>query len=241
VTEAEWLACTDPVPLVAFLRSSGRGSDRKLRLFACACCRHLDPGLRMNDAAREAVQATERFVDGLAGPDELGAATAAASAVWYGHFLRRAETGEMPGTQEYRTDLLVRSFARIAKWASNTSRDKAVFIAAEAANQGLWTSLLGTPDWQANQARLLRDLFGPLPFRAVTVSPACVTPQVVALAQAAYDNRDLPAGTLDPARLAVLADALEEAGTGGDLLGHLRGPGPHVRGCWAVDLLLGKG
>jgi hypothetical protein len=47
---------------------------------------------------------------------------------------------------------------------------------------------------------------------------------------------------LDTVRLAVLADALEEAGCADpDLLGHLRGPGPHVRGCWAVDLLLGKG
>jgi hypothetical protein len=48
-------------------------------------------------------------------------------------------------------------------------------------------------------------------------------------------------GTLDPARLTVLADALEDAGcTDADLLGHLRSPGPHVRGCWAVDLVLGK-
>ena len=46
---------------------------------------------------------------------------------------------------------------------------------------------------------------------------------------------------LDPDRLAVLADALEEAGCdNADLLSHLRGPGPHVRGCWALDLLLGK-
>jgi hypothetical protein len=49
------------------------------------------------------------------------------------------------------------------------------------------------------------------------------------------------AGTLDTSRLAVLADALEDAGCDrADILGHLRGPGPHVRGCWAVDLLLGK-
>ena len=51
----------------------------------------------------------------------------------------------------------------------------------------------------------------------------------------------MPAGTLDNTRLAVLADALEEAGcTEADILGHLRGPGPHVRGCWVVDLILGK-
>jgi hypothetical protein len=64
---------------------------------------------------------------------------------------------------------------------------------------------------------------------------------VVALARAAYDQRELPAGTLDPARLAVQADALEEAGcTDADILNHCRRPGVHVRGCWAVDLLLGK-
>jgi hypothetical protein len=64
---------------------------------------------------------------------------------------------------------------------------------------------------------------------------------VVALAQAAYDNRTLPAGTLDPVRFAVLADALEDAGCdNADILNHLRGPGPHVRGCWVLDLPLGK-
>jgi hypothetical protein len=61
------------------------------------------------------------------------------------------------------------------------------------------------------------------------------------LAQAAYEERSLPSGELDTARLAVLADALEEAGCAdAAILSHLRGPGPHVRGCWAVDLLLGK-
>jgi hypothetical protein len=56
-----------------------------------------------------------------------------------------------------------------------------------------------------------------------------------------YEERQMPAGTLDNARLAVLADALEEAGcSDADLIGHLRGPGPHVRGCWPVDLCLGK-
>ena len=65
---------------------------------------------------------------------------------------------------------------------------------------------------------------------------------MVALAQAAYDQQLLPSGHLNPARLAVLADAVEEAGCDQtDLLAHLRGPGPHVRGCWAVDLLLGRG
>ena len=65
---------------------------------------------------------------------------------------------------------------------------------------------------------------------------------MVALAQAACEHRDLPSGHLEPSRLAVLADALEEAGVSeGGLLDHLRGPDPHVRGCFALDLVLGKG
>jgi hypothetical protein len=62
------------------------------------------------------------------------------------------------------------------------------------------------------------------------------------MASAIYEERALPEGTFDPGRLAVLADALEEVGAADpDLLGHLRGPGPHVRGCFAVDAVLGKG
>jgi hypothetical protein len=93
------------------------------------------------------------------------------------------------------------------------------------------------------QCDLLRDIFGN-PFRPVTIPPAWLTwndATVVRLAQAAYDERHMPAGTLDHGRLAVLTDALEEAGcTDAEILGHLRGTGPHVRGCWAVDLLLRK-
>jgi hypothetical protein len=64
---------------------------------------------------------------------------------------------------------------------------------------------------------------------------------VVRLALAAYEERSLPGGTLDHARPAVLADALEEAGcTDPDMLAHLGGPGPHVRGSWVLDLLLNK-
>jgi hypothetical protein len=96
----------------------------------------------------------------------------------------------------------------------------------------------------AAQQALLRDLFGPLPFRPVTIEPAWLAwnhGTVRHLAEAAYQERVRPDGTLDAARLAVLADALEEAGCAdADLLGHLRGPGPHVFGCWCVDLLLGK-
>jgi hypothetical protein len=78
------------------------------------------------------------------------------------------------------------------------------------------------------------------PFRPVVLEPAWLTADVVTLARAAYHERIMPSGELDPARLAVLADALLDAGcTSAEVLAHLRGPGPHVRGCVAVDLCLG--
>jgi len=52
------------------------------------------------------------------------------------------------------------------------------------------------------------------------------------LAEEGYEERVLPAGTLVPGRLVKLAGVLEEAGAAAELLGHLRRPGPHVRGCW---------
>ena len=99
------------------------------------------------------------------------------------------------------------------------------------------------PNEPPMQAALIRDLFGN-PFRLVAISPAILAwhdSTVVRLAQAAYDERHVTAGTLDNTRLLILADALEEAGCADpDILTHLRGSGPHVRGCWVVDLLLGK-
>ncbi len=80
---------------------------------------------------------------------------------------------------------------------------------------------------------LIRDIFGN-PFRPVVANPAWLTPTVVSIASAIYAERAFD-------RLPILADALEEAGCAdADLLLHGRQPGEHVRGCWAVDLVLGK-
>jgi hypothetical protein len=92
----------------------------------------------------------------------------------------------------------------------------------------------------AVSAELVRDVRGS-PFRTTALSAALLTPTVTALAQAAYEERSLPTGTLDTQRLAVLSDALEESGCAdAAILGHLRGPGPHVRGCFALDAILGR-
>ncbi len=80
---------------------------------------------------------------------------------------------------------------------------------------------------------LMHDLFGN-PFRPVVADPAWLSPATVAIAAAIYQDRAFD-------RMPVLADALEEAGCGNtDILLHCRTPGEHVRGCWVVDLVLGK-
>jgi hypothetical protein len=93
------------------------------------------------------------------------------------------------------------------------------------------------PNELKHQADLLRCIFGPLPFRPVVIDPSWLTwngGTIPKLAEAIYDERrfgDLP----------ILADALEEAGcTDADTLAHCRSGGEHVRGCWVVDLLLGR-
>jgi len=96
----------------------------------------------------------------------------------------------------------------------------------------------------AKQGVLLHDIFRN-PFRPSLSLPHAVLAwndgTIPRIAQAIYDERHLPAGTLDPARLAILADALLDAGCDDEeLIAHCREPGVHVRGCWALDLILGK-
>jgi hypothetical protein len=91
--------------------------------------------------------------------------------------------------------------------------------------------------WQAD---LLRDLFGN-PFEISLILAAWCSDPVLQLASEVYENRKMPGGTLDGERLCKLADALESAGcTDPRILAHLREPGFHVRGCWVLDLLLGR-
>jgi hypothetical protein len=105
----------------------------------------------------------------------------------------------------------------------------------------LWTSdvVVAGGRSASELAVLVRDVFAN-PFGPVALDLACVTSTVASLAQSAYGDRILPSGELDPVRLSILADALEDAGCDGATLSHLRSAGPHVRGCWALDLILGK-
>jgi hypothetical protein len=86
---------------------------------------------------------------------------------------------------------------------------------------------------RAEQADLVRDIFPP-PGTSPAVEPEWLTSTVVALARQMYESREFSA-------MPILADALQDAGCADELvLGHCRKPAPHVRGCWVVDLILGK-
>jgi hypothetical protein len=219
MTEKQWLACKSPMSMLRHLH--GQGGGRKLRLFAAACCRRAWDRLT-DERSRRAVEAAERLADGEATTKELAAAWRSAWRV----SARRTEDDSryVAAAACYAADSLI--------WGG--AYDAAGAVARHAGQRK------ARPGEEKAQVALLRDLFGN-PFRPASVSPAWQTAEVVALAQAAYDERALPSGTLDATRLAVLADALEEAGcTDADILNHCRQPGVHVRGCWVVDLLLGK-
>jgi hypothetical protein len=165
---------------------------------------------------------------------------------------------------QVRSSLKTHHTSRVARWAPlytphirsvpawHATREQIDRAAREGARCCAWSStrevssggyvIMAYPDAElAAQASLLRDIIG-TPFQRLSLSPGTWTPTVRTLAQAAYDERGLPGGQLDPARLTILADAFEEAGCDhADLLEHLRSPGPHVRGCFVLDLLLGKG
>jgi hypothetical protein len=232
MTEAEWLACTDPQRMLAFLR--GKASDRKLRLFAVASCRRV-LHLLADQCFRKAVTVAERFADGGALLSELADCLGGTQAAW----------GSLPWVSDPVGMLKALAVGSAAKSVYSTAASApvdammvgdcavtALGLAGEADSAG--TSKTLTDAEEVFQCQLLRDLFGLLPFRPIHTDHSWRTPSVVALAQTAYEKRAFD-------RLPILADALEEAGcTNGDILSHCREPGEHVRGCWVVDLVLAK-
>jgi hypothetical protein len=177
--------------------------------------------------SRKAVEVAEEFAEGGVSQERLAAAGRAA--------LREGDPVEEYNAGYWATEadigvMLVKALwcpEMLAGWSAyRCSRDQ---VKVQAAYKCI----------RVKQALLLRDIFGN-PFRPIAINPAWQTPTVVALAHAAYEERLLPSGELNQLRLAVLAEVLEEAGAGGELMEHLRGPGLHVRGCHVIDLLTGR-
>lgn len=207
MTEEEWLKCIDPQPMLEFLR--GRASGRKPRVSErkirlFAVACSRRIWDRIDALGRRAVDVAEMFADGLAGPDEMRAARLACQGAG----------------------------GQAAWYAAATNSTIAARNAALSAQAG--AAMLGTEaDEIRAQAKLLREIVGD-PFRPLSVDPAWLTPGVVNLAQATYDERAFD-------RMPELAGELEKAGCDNDnILAHCRAPGLHVRGCWVIDLLLGK-
>jgi hypothetical protein len=97
---------------------------------------------------------------------------------------------------------------------------------------------------EALQARLIHDVLGN-PFHPQTPLPPVRLnwndKTILRMAQSIYDDRKLPEGTLDNTRLAILADALLDSGCDNEeLIQHCRSGGVHIRGCWGLDVILGK-
>jgi len=219
MTESEWLACTEPAKMLEFLR--GTGSDRKLRLFAIACARDT-VHLVSNKILRQCFVIATRFADKQTAPvaalDHVKKALAEVRDwggesinIWYAKNVIRAFASD-DGMSAAERILYCFGYA-------SSRRDKARL----------------SPK-QSDYCDYLKDIFGN-PFRPVCIPPSWLTWQggtVPQLADRFYKEWDLD-------HLSILADALEEAGCDqADLLDHLRGPGVHVRGCWVLDLLLGK-
>jgi hypothetical protein len=193
-------------------------SPRKRTLFAFACVREVWH-LLDDEPTRKFVEVSEAFADGRATLGEVGAEGDAASAAnwtparhtsWPDH--RNIFFADAAGP------------AQLTDWAAGIAATEEASFADAA-----WPAALTAA--RQKQALLLDDIAGPDPLPDLSRTR---TPTVVALAEAIYDQRsweDMP----------ILADALEEAScTDARVLEHLRGPGPHVRGCWALDTILAK-
>jgi hypothetical protein len=233
MTEAEWLACAEPRPMLEFLRA--RASDRKLRLFGVACCHDIWP-LFTDDRSRVAVEVAERYADGRATPCEMDAA-------WKG----AGDSRDLAfGTQSTAPRRHQSRLGRTTSWAAY----KLVDSPPENCDSldVIWGNVKEAAEFardirgkvrllKASQADLLRDVFGN-PFRPLPGLPTSVIAwndsTLCRIAEGIYEERAFD-------RLPILADALLDAGCDNeDLLAHCRSDGPHVCGCWALDLILGK-
>jgi hypothetical protein len=242
VTESDWNLCTDPHAMLVFLHATGRLSGRKGRLFSVACCDRV--WQHLEEPSRRAVRVIERLAEGRASEQERATAEVEATAV----SARLASTTF--GTHD--TPIPPEACAAAAVLNLTASTEEEVtwlpfgqFIAEQVAMHVVLAERVALSEAVAERlsygedessralSKLLRDIIGN-PFGLVTFEKEWLTAKVVLLARAIYDGQAFE-------RMGVLADTLQEVGcANADILGHCRGPGPHVRGCWLLDLVLGK-
>jgi hypothetical protein len=251
MTEAKWLISTRPSEMLAFLHDPAgwsryflrwlrvekdqpafRASDRKLRLCAVACCRRVGH-LFSEEKSHQNVEAAERIAEGKGSREELEGVRS-----------RAATDYDAASTAAYAASAAAHEASKGRTAYASLAADWAALAACLGRIRYVHDLLPLSCSERVAQCVLLREVFGPLPFGPVGISPSVLTwndGTVKRLAEGAYEHRLLPSGHLDGERLAVLADALEEAGcTDPTILNHCRQPGEHVRGCWLLDLILNK-
>ena len=253
MTESEWLMCDDPRGMVRYLIGTDaarvqdvevfpdcRTTDRKLRLFACACYHRISHVLPIPDA-RDGVATAERFADAAALEEErqrveahLFALVDAMEGQW--RTSRGADRAALEPTYAalaLALQALWREAPKAAYYAPSTAQfHLGSIMNPDADTRDPANSPAGRAEARA-QCGLLREIVGN-PFRPVEFDPAWRTDTAVSLARTMYESREFGA-------MPILADALQDAGCDGDaVLNHCRQPGAHVRGCWVVDLVLGK-
>lgn len=227
MTESEWLACAEPQPMLKFL--NGKVSDRKLRLFAVACCSTL--GHLLVPQATDLLSVAEQFADGIAGAEERKHAREKAFGLaWVSDQSAAHRRGPAKSA-------VCKALARRACEAAEGAARIAIHLRGIETDLGRgwpWGSDEGKAIHSADVAEVLRDIFGN-PFRPVAVHPAWLTSDVLRLAEFIYQEK---AFYLMP----ILAEALlQDAGCDNEeILNHCWQSGEHVRGCWVVDLLTGR-
>lgn len=253
VTEADWfnpdgMAERKLLDLNSALRAGeARVTARSLRFFCCACCRQVEQAVP-DERVKRIIRVVERHLDGLATNDALREVADAAERAWEEDMEKAADrfpslivwlaaplprlhlmeaaayaAGRTPGC------IMSREWAGRAMQVAFKCRLAITHAATESEQQAkpLTSAAIRT------HMMLLHDCLGN-PFHPATLQPEWQQPKVRALAQGIYQDRVFDS-------LPVLADALEEAGcTDADIPGHCRGPGPHVRGCWLLNLVLAK-
>jgi hypothetical protein len=256
MTESQWQTCTDPAPMLAFLRR--RASERKLRLFAVACSRRM-LHLVTDDFGRQAVALAERLAEGRAREPDRAALWERIQEMREDRIADREFFG---ATLAYAVQGGIAQAGNVLSVVTSAAKKVVTALGHEELNRVLPQSALGerataaaeSIGWSALrqrqadrasqeakqrerqvQADLLREIFGN-PFRTVAIDDACLhwnDGTVPRLARVIYDERRFET-------LPVLADALEDAGCSDvSLLQHCRSGAAHVRGCWAVDVLVG--
>lgn len=234
MTEGEWLVCEDPSTLLEFIRN--RIGGRRCRLLAASFCRHVE-ALIPEKCGHQAISIAERYADGLASDQELDTISERVSDA-YVLFPNPAPVNTDPPLEFKMESVALQATRFLTRTHPEFLEDccrctylaslREAFLRAEPVEDGRLRS--AQMRWQL---ALIHEVVGD-PFRPVTFDPTWRTGDVLALARGIYDAKAFD-------RLPILADALQDAGCdSAELLDHCRGPGPHVRGCWALDLVLGQ-